>query len=822
MGYVCIHSHFYQPPRENPWLEAIELQDSARPYHDWNERIMAECYAPNATSRILDSQGRIVKIVSNYAKISFDFGPTLLSWLEIQAPEVYRVILEADRGSRKACTGHGSAIAQAYNHMILPLANRRDKHTQVVWGISDFRHRFKRKPEGMWLPETAVDIESLEILAELGVRFTILGPHQARRVRKIGGKVWRELRCGEIDPSMAYRLRLPSRRSINLFFYDGPISRAVAFENLLSNGEHFAQRLIDGFAEAVRPWPELVHIATDGETYGHHHRNGDMGLAYALHHIETNQLAQITNYGEYLEKHPPTHEVEIWENTSWSCAHGVGRWERNCGCHSGAHPEWSQTWRAPLREAFDWLRDILARPYEDMAGKFLKDPWAARNNYIQIILNRSPQSLDNFLKQEAVPEFEASDRVTLLKLMELQRHAQLMYTSCGWFFDELSGIETVQIMQYAGRAIHLAHELFGNSLADELESQFLDMLARAKSNIPEHRDGLLIYEKFVKPAIVDLPKVGAHYAISSLFEPHEKHARIYCYSVECQDYKCLESGKARLAVGRARFTSEVTQESCPLDFGVLHFGDHNLSGGVRYFRESDSYQNLVQEATDAFSSGDLPQVIRILDRGFGTDIYSLRLLFRDQQRLILNMILESKVTDATARYGQIYDGLAPLMQYLRSAKMPLPKSFQMAAEFALNHRLREAFAREKLDPDRIGKLLDEAGQSNVVLDLETLEFTLRKNVERFAVELLADPRNPSLLQRLEIAVGLTRSLPFEINMRTVENVCYRMLETVYPNMKRRADRGDEKATEWIALFDSQAEKLRVRISFEANVSTAKA
>ncbi|MGH7843884.1 MAG: DUF3536 domain-containing protein, partial [Candidatus Binatia bacterium] len=420
--YVCIHGHFYQPPRENPWLESIELQDSAYPYHDWNERITAECYAPNAMARILNSENCILKMINNYSKISFNFGPTLLSWMEANAPDTYRAILEADKESQNRFSGHGSALAQAYNHMIMPLANRRDKISQVYWGVRDFERRFQRKPEGMWLPETAVDSETLEIMAEHRISFTILAPHQAKRVRRIGGRAWRDISSGQIDPTMPYLLRLASGRSITIFFYDGPISRAVAFEGLLSKGENFAHRLLSAFREE-RDWYELVHIATDGESYGHHHRFGEMALAYALNYIESNGLARLTNYGEYLENHPPTHQVEIFEKTSWSCAHGIDRWWTNCGCNSGAHPAWSQAWRTPLRNALDWLRDTLAPLFENQAKTFLRDPWAARNDYIDFVLDRAPDSIESFLQRHASRSLPAADRITVLKLLELQRHA---------------------------------------------------------------------------------------------------------------------------------------------------------------------------------------------------------------------------------------------------------------------------------------------------------------------------------------------------------------------------------------------------------------
>jgi alpha-amylase/alpha-mannosidase (GH57 family) len=455
--YICIHGHFYQPPRENPWLEEIELQDSAYPYHDWNERITSECYAPNTASRILDSDNRIIDIVNNYARMSFDIGPTLLSWIKLHHPDVYRAIIEADQLSQERFSGHGSAIAQAYNHIIMPLANSRDKRTQVLWGIRDFEYRFKRKPEGMWLPETAVNLETLDILAEYGIGFTILAPRQAQRVREIGNEEWRDVNGDGINSGMPYLCRLPSGKTINLFFYDGQVAQDIAFGGLLDDGKNFAERLTGVFSD--REEPQLVHIATDGESYGHHHRYGDMALACALHYIESGNLADLTNYAEYLEKYPPTHEVEIRENSSWSCAHGVERWRRDCGCNTQANPGWNQGWRAPLREAMDWLRDNLIPIYEGEMASYVQDPWQARDDYIKVILNRSArnevildgsvQSVEAFHSRHVIRELSEEEKVKVLKLLEMQRCAMLMYTSCGWFFDEISGIETVQVMRYA-------------------------------------------------------------------------------------------------------------------------------------------------------------------------------------------------------------------------------------------------------------------------------------------------------------------------------------------------------------------------------------
>jgi alpha-amylase/alpha-mannosidase (GH57 family) len=573
--YVCIHGHFYQPPRENAWLETIEQQDSAYPYHDWNERITAEAYGPNAEARILDERDRIIRIVNNYARISYNFGPTLLSWLREHARDTYDAVLEADRESI-ARFGRGSALAQAYNHLIMPLANDRDRRTQVIWGIRDFEWRFERKPEGMWLPETAVDTATLEDLAAQGIRFTILAPNQAAAVRPIGARDWQDVRQTGLDSRRSYLCTLPSGAEIVLFFYDGTTSRAVAFEGLLRNGEHFAQRILalnDGTQDV-----SLAHIATDGETYGHHHSHGEMALAYALHHIEERELATLTNYAAFLEKHPPRWEAVIEENTSWSCAHGIERWRSDCGCHTGGAPGWNQQWRAPLRAALDWLRDEVTPHFERRAGELMHDPWAARDDYIDVVLDRRRNTIP-FIARHARGAPGNTDVTTLLELMELERHTMLMYTSCGWFFNEISGIETVQVLQYAGRVVQLAEKLFDA----RFEKGLLDRLEDARSNLPDAGNARRIYEQQVVPARVDLLNVAAHYAVSSLFDETRKEMSIYSYQVELEHGDRRQSGETVLLVGRARVTSGITQESDVVTFAVLHFGNHNLTGGIRRF-----------------------------------------------------------------------------------------------------------------------------------------------------------------------------------------------------------------------------------------------
>jgi len=804
--YICIHGHFYQPPRENPWLEAIELQDSAAPYHDWNERIAAECYAPNSVSRILDEQNLILKLVNNYAKISFNFGPTLLSWLETNAPDVYTAILQADQESRKNYSGHGSALAQIYNHLIMPLANTRDRVTQIHWGIGDFKSRFNRAPEGMWLAETAVDLETLELLAKAGIRFTILAPHQAARVRPLGNDAWHDLHGSSIDSTRAYLQRLPSGRSIALFFYNGPIARAVAFEGLLSHGERFIDRLIGGFS-ANRDRPQLVHIATDGESYGHHHRFGDMALAYVLEQIEAKQLARLTNYGEFLEKHPPTHEVEIVEKSSWSCVHGIDRWWSHCGCNTGAHPGWNQEWRTSLRNALDWLRDTVAPQWEKKSREFLQDSWSVRDAYIEVVHHRSVENIESFFSRHGARILTPVEKTMALELLELQRHALFMYTSCGWFFDDLAGIETVQNLQFAGRMVQLAEKFFG----DSLESQFIKRLASGRSNIPEEGDGSQIYNRMVRPAKVDWKKLGAHYAISSLFEDFPKTTTVYCYDAGLEDHQVFAAGRAKLGIGRIQLRSKITLESQQLCFGVLHLGDHHITGGVAEVIEDQIYQSFIQNAVEPFMRADFTTVIRVMERCFGESNYSARSLFRDEQRKVLQTILAANLQEAEALYRQIYQPSAPLLRFLTDIGMPLPRGFSAAAEFVLNNHLRAALERVDADPDRVIGLFETAKREGITLDAATLEFAYRRSLEDLAAKFAAEPSLSALRRFYDVASLLPR-LPFTVNLWKVQNIYYDLLKSVYPSKRQEPSKGHDTTRTWSGLFEDLGGLLGVKVS----------
>lgn len=800
---ICIHGHFYQPPRENPWLEAVELQGSAAPYHDWNERICFECYAPNARARLLDGEGRIERILSNYSRMSFNFGPTLLSWMKDKQLEVHDAIVEADKKSRDRFSGHGSAIAQAYNHLILPLATMRDKHTQVIWGIRDFESRFGRKPEGMWLPECGADNESLDVLAQHGIKFTILSPFQASRIRALEGDgEWQDVNGGKIDPRRPYLVKLPEGRSIAVFFYDAPISQAVAFEKLLTNGGKFAERLLNGL-DPNRQDDQLAHVATDGESYGHHFQYGDMALAYALHQIEHGDKARLTIYAEYLEKHAPEFEVEIHQPSAWSCSHGVERWRSDCGCNAG-HAGWNQQWRTPLRDALNQLRDGLAEFYEKKGKEYFRDPWLARDGYISVILSRVAENISKFFSDHAVRQLNENDQITAIRLLEIQRHAMLMFTSCGWFFDEISGIETVQVIQYAARALQLASELG----AQNMEETFLETLEKAKSNIPENENGRVVFEKFVKPAVMTRETVGAHYAISSLFESYPDEARVFSFNITQEDRQLWTAGNAKLAVGRIKVTFSITGNSDTVSYGVLYMGGHNINCGVRLFQSQDDYKRLVAEASAAFHGADFPETIRALDRHFGATHYSLKNLFRDEQYKVLSQILAATHEDIYITYKSLTDRYAPLTHFLNDVHMPPLRSLAPAVEFVLNTELKKQFENGQVDAERVKLLINQAKATNATIEKDELGFIVKKHFDRLSEEFLKLPQDPEVLQKFTNSAGLLPVLPLQVNLWKAQNTYDRLREKLLPEMD---DRPGAKAAAWTEKFLTLGEQLGFHI-----------
>ena len=790
--YVCIHGHFYQPPRENPWLETIETQDSAAPYHDWNERICSECYATNGAARIVNKQNEITRILNNYARMSFNFGPTLLSWLAENAARTYRMILDGERRSRGLFNGHSSAMAQVYNHLIMPLANRRDRLTQIRWGIADYRQRFGHAPEGMWLAETAADTETLQLLAAEGIRFTVLAPRQCRQVRAItGGKVgskldtarptgdWIQTPNAIVDPTHPYLVRFSEGPSLAVFFYDGPTSRAVAFEGLLNSGEGFVGRLKQGFHDGSGE-PQLVHIATDGESYGHHHRHGEMALAHALRLMEQDKNARLINYGSFLAQFPPQWEAEIYDNSSWSCDHGVERWRSNCGCNGGK-PGWNQLWRAPLREALDELRDTLAPLTERFGNTLFKEVWAARDGYIDVILDRSKESVDIYLDSYQSHPLSEEERVRALSLMEMQRHTQLMYTSCGWFFDDISGIETIQIIAYAARVIQLAQELFPPEFADPvsgIELAFLNKLALAQSNVPSAGDGARIYTEQCLRMELSLEQVAAHYAISSVFSTFADETEVFCYRVNRISYEILNSGRGRLALGRARVTSTITDQAQDFSFAVLHFGDQNITAAVKAYlpEDAEGFEKVVAQTREQVRGANFPEVIRLLDRYYDLD-YSLISLFRDEQRRIVQIILNSTLSDIESSLKNIYDDHASLLHYLAQAGLPKPPALAMAASFAVNAGLRRALEADPIDLSLVRSFLNMAKADEVPLDTPTLTYVADLRMKRAMLELQMSSGNLDILDRALALAKTLAELPFELNLWQAQNLWYEILRS---------------------------------------------
>ncbi len=797
--FICIHGHFYQPPRENPWLEAVETQDTAAPYHDWNERICAECYATNGAARIQNDKNRITRIVNNYARISFNFGPTLLSWLKDKAQRTHRMVVDGEKRSRRSYKGHSSAMAQVYNHMILPLANLRDKVTQIRWGIRDYEHHYGARPEGMWLAETAADTETLELLAAEGIRFTLLAPHQCKRIRAlkpaVGDGEWIDTPNAAVDTTRPYLLRFPSGRSIAVFFYNGPISRAIAFEGLLNSGEIFAARLKTGFKDTAQP--QLVHVATDGESYGHHHTHGEMALAYALKLLEQDKTVKLTNYASFLAQFPPEYECEIADNTSWSCVHGVERWRSDCGCNGG-RAGWNQKWRAPLRQTFDELRDRIAILTEQEGAQLFRDVWAARDGYIRVILNRSDETIEEFLAEHATHLLTDEERVRARQLMEMQRHAQLMYTSCGWFFDDISGIETVQVIAYAGRVLQLAKQLFGARLGD-LETAFLARLAEARSNVPSAGDGAQIFQHKIRSMELGLEQVAAHYAISSVFSSYGDETDLFSYRVRRLSYDISTSGRGRLALGRTHIASTITGIQQSFSFAVLHFGDQNITAAVKAYTENDAaeFDAFAAQTTEHVQAADFPEVIRQLDRYYGRADYSLTSLFTDEQRRIVQIILNSTLWDIESSLTTIYEDHASLLHFLSKAGLPKPPALMLAAEFAINAGLRRAMDSDPIDQALMRSFLQLAKADQLPLETASLSYLADQRMKRAMLELQVSAGSLEMLDRALTLARALEELPFELNLWQAQNIWYEILRTSSQSLSTLTE---EDRPKWDADF----------------------
>ncbi|CBN54344.1 MULTISPECIES: DUF3536 domain-containing protein [Kamptonema] len=810
--YVTVHGHFYQPPRENPYLDAIERQPGAAPFHDWNERIHHECYRPNAFARILNDRGELVGIVNNYEYLSFNIGPTLMSWLERYDREVYERILEGDR---KSCArlGKGNAIAQVYNHIIMPLANERDKYTQIRWGIADFRSRFNRDPEGMWLAETGVDYATLETLVAEGIRFIILAPSQAERCRPFPSgddpnPEWHEVGGSQIDPTRPYRCYLkptltttadslstqhfsrnrskspipsPNTPYIDIFFYDGPISRDMGFNDVLSSAQHLSGRLGQAVRGDHRP-AQLIAVATDGETFGHHKGGTEKCLAYSFTEEFPRRNWTVTNFAHYLSINSPTWEVELKPVTAWSCGHGVDRWQDDCGCGGGG--EWHQQWRRPLRNSLNWLRDRLIPIYEGAGRKLFTDPWAARDEYIEVIRDRSTANVNRFLTKHCDRELDDSERVDALRLLEMQRHALLMFTSCGWFFEEISRPEGVQILRYAARALELAADVTGI----QCEGEFIERLALAPSNVEFFKTGAEVYRHLVATAQISLEQVTAHYAIGSLFTTFAREQQVYCYQAHQLDYQMQRMGSLALAVGQVQLTSEITQETQVFVFAVFHLGGWDFHCCIQPFGGRRSYTMLKERLFTVLEEASAAQAILEMVRLFGDQSFSLRNLFAEERHRIMRLLSQETLTRLDQLYSQVYRDNYGVMMAFHRDELTVPAELQVAAEVALGHRCltaARALVAESYEQRfsvtiiaELEAIAVEAAQLRCRVNIPEVKETLERLILR-SLEALLKEENTALIEaeidRMDRLINLGNKLNFGLNLDRVQELYFQSL-----------------------------------------------
>lgn len=802
-GFVVIHGHFYQPPRENPWIEQIEEEAGAHPYHDWNARIAAECYTPNGCARIYDGHRRILDIVNNYEKLSFNFGPTLLAWLQVHAPLTYQRLLAADRHSL-ARLEHGNAIAQAYNHVILPLANSRNRETEVIWGLRDFQHRFGRKAEAMWLPETAVDYPTLATLAAHGLKYVILSPYQARRVRPLKGDDWEMVQGYTLDTTQAYRCFLPNTSSralderpyIDVFFYNGGVASDLSFSDLLKDSTNLADRLGESF-RADLPRPQLLNVATDGENYGHHHKFGELGLAHALNVLLPQRGFTLTNYAAFLEVAPPQMEVELalgpkGEGSSWSCAHGVGRWKDDCGCSTGGPPTWNQRWRTPLREAFDYLNNHLARIFEEEGARYLKDPWTARNDYIEVILDRQEENIGRFFSRHGVKALTRQSWYQPLRLLEMQRHVLLMYTSCGWFFNDLAGIETIQVMEYAARALQLGQRF----TRENLEEPFLKRLEQAESNLAEEGNGRDIFLRRVKPAVVDFPKVVNQWAISWLKDPERQRPdSIYHFRVKPLDEEVRTQGTLALAAGRLQVTSGVTQREKTLSFFTVHLGSYLYRTQVLQNHSPEEFQSLKQELFQVLAQTP-EDLMPFLASRLGESYFTVHDIFQEEKQQIFLDLLAINREETLGDVAHHYGDATPVLKVMAAERLPIPRLFQVLGEITLNRRLVGILRRLEPEPEslptseEILDLLQEADLFGFKLESEEGAQILRRVLHHHLAG-LAGGFHLAPADNLKSFLELERRIPITLDITEAQNCFFGLLKEHFKPLAARADRDPE-------------------------------
>ncbi|NHI91915.1 MAG: DUF3536 domain-containing protein [Candidatus Lokiarchaeota archaeon] len=779
--YICIHGHFYQPPRENPWLNEIEPEISAEPYKNWNVRITRECYGPNAYARILNQKGQIIKLVNNYEKISFNFGPTLISWMEKRYPKLYKKILNADKISQHDNNGHGNAIAQIYNHIIMPLATRDDKEIEIIWGIEDFKRRFNRSPEGMWLSETAVDIETIELLIEHDIKFIILSPTQAKRVKKIGSENWEEVNEFSINTSQVYELKIPNGKKIALFFYEREISSKIAFDSILNDGNIFINEIFNKFDDKNNE-AQLINVASDGETYGHHKKFAEMALAYALDQIESKNLAKIINYGYFLELFPPKHEVEIKENTAWSCSHGVERWRSNCGCRFNG--ELNQKWRTPLREAMNWLRSKVNGFLENELPKYFKDIKKAKEEYIDVILNGYKESRIKFIKKFQIRELTESEQITVSRILEMYKNSLLMFTSCGWYFDDISGLETIQIMKYAARILQLFERFHINFSED-----YLKIIERAESNFKLKGNGRIIFNQVLKN-IIGFRKVVANYAICKLLFSVPDEYDFYIYHIENQEMDVYELGSVKLLVGYTKIFIDYTGRNQTLMYICLNYRKEFLASAKKLEDKKD-YLSFKETIFQKFKKMGLSEIIRFIDKRFEGELFGLEDLFSTEQEKILEILIDSQFVPLEDAFNEFYEDNLKFMTYLASIGAKIPKKFLIVLSYILNQKMKEKLSEHYFrshDFRPIMNVLDEAKFWRLRLDTVMISDELSEDIGQLIEDIkkcnLDNPKCWNYLIRTNNLLQLAIQYKLSINSWKFQNNFIEIIENNIELLKK--------------------------------------
>jgi alpha-amylase/alpha-mannosidase (GH57 family) len=779
--YVCIHGHFYQPTRINPWLEMVELQEDAYPYHDWNQRITAECYRPNCSSHLLNNRNKIRAISNNYSKISFNFGPTLLSWLKTENPETYRSIIDADLKSRDRFSGHGSAIAQNYNHIIMPLAADYNKKIQTIWAKKDFMINFGRVPEGIWLAETAVDTATLSTIAEIGFKFTILSPNQALRVRRINKNPglqentnpWTEVDGNRINTRMPYLCRLPSGRQITIFFYDNTLSNSVSFGNLLNDGRNFA-RSISQAPAAAQEIPEIICIASDGETYGHHHRFGDMALAFCLEELESMDELKLTVFGEYLEKYSPTHEVKIVENSSWSCIHGVARWKEDCGCTSGesGHRGWNQKWRTPLREAVDWLEAVVSDTFKNEIKEYIK-PGEAEGileDYIHVIDNRTQDSIKKYIDSRLIKK-TPYNTIKVLKLLEMYRHSLLMQSSDGWFFDDISRTESIQILRHASRAMELAED-FG---VTGLEESFRKYLKRAQSNKIKFANGDSIYTRYAKPSKHNHEKIAAYAAID--IHHGNRKGQKYCYIINNKMLDRMTGTGIAVTTGSISETSLLTLESADIIFAVVDLNDDITvyTSAVDRVNRLKVINKKIKKILNHRSVDITRNLIKINDylSGLFNNCYH-------SDDLIKDFRLEAAYDVISSGLSEIESGVLDIYKKIRSAAgQPGQKHVSDTIYYEIFKAMSE-FQNELLVLGRLRK----SGRRMRKAELEQkLDMIATDRLNKMLYLYKQKPKDAVLLQNITEIFRILKSVPLNPDIREAQDIIFKIKEEIYDNIR---------------------------------------